>query len=149
MIILHSIWTRTLVNRQSYSQAYINRPFQTLSTTLGPHPLQRIAWIKGLPLLPELQKRAAQVPVTGPGLSTPFSHTNDVLTYASRWKHPCQSQQPFIVQNCSPRVRLPQASHAPTSDLVASDVEIAPRRYTAQPNAHLHGGAGVIYKQSK
>ena len=35
MIILHSIWTRTLVNRQAYSQAYINRPFQTLSTTLG------------------------------------------------------------------------------------------------------------------
>ena len=37
---------------------------------------------------------------------------------------------------------LLQASHAHTGDLVASVVE------TAQPNAHLQGGAGVIYKQS-
>ena len=36
-------WTRTLVNRQAYSQAYINRPFQTLSTTLGPTLLLRQA----------------------------------------------------------------------------------------------------------
>ena len=148
MIIRPSILTRSLVNRQAYSQAYINRPFQTLSTTLGPHPSQRTAWIKGLPLLPELQKRAAPVPGPGLGLSTPFSHANDILTYASRWKHPCQSQQPFIVQNYGPRVRLPQASHGHTGDLVASGVGIAPQRYTAQPNAHLHGGAGVIHKQS-
>ena len=148
MIIRPSILTRSLVNRQAYSQAYINRPFQTLSTTLGPYPSQRTAWIKGLPLLPELQKRAAPVPGPGPGLYTLFSHVNDAQTSASRWKHPCQSQQPFIVQNCGPRVKLPQASHAPTGDLVASGVGIALQRYTAQPNAHLHGGAGVIYKQS-
>ena len=37
------IWTRSLVNRQAYSQAYINRPFQTLSTTLGPTLLLRQA----------------------------------------------------------------------------------------------------------
>ena len=33
MIIRPFNLTRSLVNRQAYSQAYINRPFQTLSTT--------------------------------------------------------------------------------------------------------------------
>ena len=46
--------TRSLVNRQAYSQAYINQPFQTLSTTLGPHLLGRTAQKQDLPLLPEL-----------------------------------------------------------------------------------------------
>ena len=140
--------TRSLVNRQAYSQAYINRPFQTLSTTLGSHLLGRAAQKKDLPLLPELLGRAAQVPGPGQESSTPFSHVNAAQTSASRWKHPCQSQQPFIVQNHGLRVRLPQASHALTGDLVANGVGIALQRYTAQPNAHLHGGAGVIYKQS-
>ena len=67
-----------LVNLQAYAQAYINRPTQPLST-LGPHPSERTAWKQDLPLLPELQKRAAQVPGTGPGLSTPFNHASDVL----------------------------------------------------------------------
>ena len=79
MIILHSILTRTLVNWQAYSQAYINRPIQTLSTTLGPHPSERRAWKQGFPLLPGLQKRAAQVTGPGQGLFTPFSHASDVL----------------------------------------------------------------------
>ena len=96
----------------------------------------------------ELLGRAAQVPGPGQESSTPFSHVNAAQTSASRWKHPCQSQQPFIVQNHGLRVRLPQASHALTGDLVANGVGIALQRYTAQPNAHLHGGAGVIYKQS-
>ena len=39
------ILIRSLVNRQAYSQAYINRPFQTLSTTLGPTLLLRQAKI--------------------------------------------------------------------------------------------------------
>ena len=140
--------TRSLVNRQAYSQAYINRPFQTLSTTLGSHLLGRAAQKKDLPLLPELLGRAAQVPGPGQESSTPFSHVNAAQTSASQWKHPCQSQQPFIVQNHGLRVRLPQASYALTGDLVANGVGIALQRYTAQLNAHLHGGAGVIYKQS-
>ena len=140
--------TRSLVNRQAYSQAYINRPFQTLSTTLGSHLLGRAAQKKDLPLLPELLGSAAQVPGPGQESSTPFSHVNAAQTSVSRWKHPCQSQQPFIVQNHGLLVRLPQASHALTGDLVANGVGIALQRYTAQPNAHLHGGAGVIYKQS-
>ena len=45
-------------------------------------------------------------------------------------------------------MRLPQASHELTSDLVAKGEGTALQRYTAQPNAHLHGGAGVLYKQS-
>ena len=40
MIIRPSILTRSLVNRPAYSQAYINRPFQTLSTTTGPTLMQ-------------------------------------------------------------------------------------------------------------
>ena len=72
MIIRPFNLTRSLVNRQAYSQAYINRPFQTLSMTLGPHPSERTAWKQDLPLLPELQKRAAQVPGPGPGLSFPL-----------------------------------------------------------------------------
>ena len=43
MIIRPSNLTRSLVNQQAYSQAYINRPFQTLSTTLGSHLLGRAA----------------------------------------------------------------------------------------------------------
>ena len=148
MKICPSNLTRSLVNRQAYSQAYINRPFQTLSTTLGTHLLGRAAQKKDLPLLPELLGSAAQVPGPGQELSTPFSHVKAVQTSASRWKHPCQSQQPFIVKNHGLRVRLPQASHALTGDLVAKGAEIALQRFTAQPNAHLHGGAGVIYKQS-
>ena len=63
---------------------------------------------------------------------------------------PCQSQQPFYGQIfIHPRVRLPQAFHAPTSDLVARGDATAPQCYTAQPNAHLHGGIGVTYKHSK
>ena len=100
------------------------------------------------PLLPELLGRAAQVPGPGQELSTPFSHVKAVQTSASPWKHLCQSQQPFIVKNHGPRVRLPQAPHDLTGDLVAKGAEIALQRFTAQPNAHLHGGAGVIYKQS-
>ena len=45
-----------------------------------------------------------------------------------------------------PRVKLPQASHAPPDDTVVKGVEIAPQQSTAPPNAHLHGGTGVIYK---
>ena len=111
MIIHPSILTRSLVNRPAYSQAYINRPFQTLGTTLGSHLFGRAAQKKGLPLLPELLGRAAQVPGPGQELSTPFSHVNAAQTSASRWKHPCQSQQPFLVQNHGLRVRHPQASH--------------------------------------
>ena len=53
MIIRPSNLTRSLVNPQAYSQAYINRPFQTLSTTLGPTLLQRQARSQDLPYLPE------------------------------------------------------------------------------------------------
>ena len=148
MKIRPSNLTRSLVNLQAYSQAYINRPFQTLSTTLGPHLLGRAAQKKDLPLLPELLGHAAQVPGPGQELSTPFSHVKAIQTSASPWKPLCQSQQPFIVKNHGPRVRLPQAPHALTGDLVAKGAEIALQRFTAQPNAHLHGGAGVIYKQS-
>ena len=60
---------------------------------------------------------------------------------------PCQSQQPFVEQISSPRVRFPQTSHELQSDLVAKGEGIALQRYTTQPNAHLHGGASVLYKQ--
>ena len=46
-----------------------------------------------------------------------------------------------------PRVRFPQTSHDLHSVLHAKGVVSAHLRSTAQPNAHLHGGAGV-YKQS-
>ena len=68
-----------MVNRQAYSQAYINRPFQTLSTTLGPHLLGRTARKQDLPLLPELQGRTARVPGPGQESSSPFHHANDIL----------------------------------------------------------------------
>ena len=78
----------------------------------------------------------------------PFSHAVNDLTSVSRSKPPCQSQQPFDAQNFSSlRVRLPQAFHAPPDDSVVSGAVIAPQRFTAQPNAHLHGGTGVNYKQ--
>ena len=51
MRIRRSNLTQTLVNSQAYAQAYINRSTQPLSTTLGPHPSKRAAWIQGLPLL--------------------------------------------------------------------------------------------------
>ena len=59
MIIRPFNLASSLVNRQAQFQAYINQPFQTLSTTLGPHLSGRTAWKQDLPLLPELQKRAA------------------------------------------------------------------------------------------
>ena len=60
-------------------------------------------------------------------------------------KPPCQSQQPFYAQiHVNLRVRLPQTLHAPPDDLVVSSAVIALQRYTALPNAHLHGGTGVI-----
>ena len=54
MKIRPSNLARSLVNRQAYPQPYINRPFQTLSTTLGSHLFGRTAQKKDLPLLPEL-----------------------------------------------------------------------------------------------
>ena len=77
MIIRRSKLTGSLVN----SQAYINRPIQTLSTTLGPSLLRRTARIKDLPHLPGLLHRAARIPGPGQGLSTPFSHAAAVLTF--------------------------------------------------------------------
>ena len=44
--------TWSLVNSQAYAQAYINRPIQPLSTTLGPSLLRRTARKKDLPHLP-------------------------------------------------------------------------------------------------
>ena len=49
MIIRLSNLDRSLVNPQAYGQAYINRPFQTLSTTLGSHLSGRAARKKNLP----------------------------------------------------------------------------------------------------
>ena len=88
--------------------------------------------------------------------SNPFSRAADVLTYASRWKPPCPSQQPFYAlifvsqRVLRSHVRLPQAFHAPTGNLVANGDATALQRYSAQPNAHLHGGMGVTkYKLIK
>ena len=72
MKIRPSNLTRSLVNLRAYSQAYINWPFQTLSTTLGPHLLGRAAQKKDLPLLPELLGRAAQVPGPRTGIVYPL-----------------------------------------------------------------------------
>ena len=150
MKIRPSNLTRSLVNSQAYSQAYINRPFQTLSTTLGPTLLQRQARSQDLPHLPETLQRAAQATGAGLGLFTPFNHAVNDLTSTSRWKPLCPSQQPFYVQTFSSslRVRLPQASRAPPDDTVVKGVVIALQRFTAPPNAHLHGGTGVRYKQT-
>ena len=82
------------------------------------------------------------------GIIYPFSHAVDVLTSVSTWKPPCQSQQPFYAQTYSSLcVRLPQAFHAPPDDLVVNGDAIALQRFIALPNAHLHGGTGVRYKQ--
>ena len=104
---------------------------------------------KDLPHLPGLLRRAARIPGPGQGY-TPFSHAVASQTSVSRWKPPCPSQQPFYDLTCvSHRVRLPQVLHAPTSDSVAKGDANALQRYTAQPNAHLHGGIGVtLYTQS-
>ena len=67
MIIRRSKLTWSLVNSQAYTQAYINRPIQTLSMTLGPSLLRRIAQIKDLPHLPGLLRRAARIPGPGQG----------------------------------------------------------------------------------
>ena len=150
MKIRPSNLTRSLVNLQAYSQAYINRPFQTLSTTFGPTLLQRQARSQDLPHLPETLQRAAQATGAGLGLFTPFSHAVNAPTSVLRWKPLCPSQQPFYAQTFSSslRVRLPQASHAPPDDIVVNGVVIALQRFTAPPNAHLHGGTGVRYKQT-
>ena len=148
MIIRPSNLTRSLVNRQAYSQAYINRPFQTLSTTLGSHLLGRAAQKKDLPLLPELLGHAAQVPGPGQESFTPFSHARNVQIPTSTSKLlPCLNLLPFNETTPCPRVRFPQTSHDLHSVLHAKGVVSAHQRYTAQPNAHLHGGAGVLYKQ--
>ena len=47
-----------------------------------------------------------------------------------------------------PRVRFPQASHELQSFLDAKGTVNALQHCTAQPNAHLHRGAGVFYKQT-
>ena len=47
-----------------------------------------------------------------------------------------------------PRVRFPQTSHDLHSVLHAKGAVNALQRCTAQPNAHLHGGTGVSYKQN-
>ena len=60
---------------------------------------------------------------------------------------PARASSPSYVLNyVSLRVRLPQAFHALTSDLVAKGGASVPQRFTAQPNAHLHGGIGMMYK---
>ena len=41
------------------------------------------------------------------------------------------------------RRKLPRTFHAPSGDLVARGDETALQQYSAQPNAHLHGGIGV------
>ena len=130
-----------------------NSPFQ-IDLESGEFPglrpgLRRTARKKDLPHLPGLLRRAARIPGPGQGLSTPFSHAVASQTSVSRWKPPCPSQQPFYdLIFVSHRVRLPQALHAPTSDSVAKGDANAVQRYTAQTNAHLHGGIGVTqYKQ--
>ena len=99
------------MNPQAYAQAYINRLFQTLSTTLGPHLSGRAARKKNLPLLPELLGRTAQGPGQGQELSTPCNHANDVQIPASIWKLlPCQYLLPCNETPPCPRVRFPQTS---------------------------------------
>ena len=136
------------MNPQAYAQAYINRLFQTLSTTLGSHLLGRAAQKKNLPLLPELLGRAAQGPGQGQESSTPCNHANDVQILTSTWKLlPYQNLLPCNETTPCPRVRFPQTSLGLHSVLHAKGAVNALLRYTAQPNAHLHGGAGVSYKQ--
>ena len=148
MKICPSNLVRSLVNRQAYSQAYINRPFQTLSTTLGSHLLGRTAQKKDLPLLPELPGRTARVPGPGQESSSPFNHVNAVQTPTSTSKLlPCLSLLPCNETTPCPRVRFPQTSLDLHSVLHAKGDANALQRYIAQPNAHLHGGAGVLYKQ--
>ena len=45
-----------------------------------------------------------------------------------------------------PTREAPTSLSRPPDDTVVNGVEIAPQRSTAPPNAHLHGGTGVIYK---
>ena len=134
--------TWSLVNSQAYAQAYINRPIQPLSTTLGL-----------LSCGVQLGKRTSLTYQDSCGEQLGFQDQDrDSLPPSAtqppaRRLHPCRSQQPFYVLNyVSLRVRLPQAFHAPTRDLVAKGGASVPQRFTAQPNAHLHGGIGVIYK---
>ena len=67
MKIRRSKLTWSLVNSQAYTQAYINRPIQPFSTTLGPSLLRRTARKKDLPHLPGLLRRAARIPGPGQG----------------------------------------------------------------------------------
>ena len=67
MKIRRSKLTWSLVNSEAYPQAYINRPIQPLSTTLGPSLLRRTAQKKDLPHLPGLLRRAARIPGPGQG----------------------------------------------------------------------------------
>ena len=114
------------MNPQAYAQAYINRLFQTLSTTLGPHLSGRAARKKNLPLLPEL--------------STPCNHANDVQIPALTWKLlPCQNLLPCNETTPCPRVRFPQTSLDLHSVLHAKGAVNALQRYSAQPNAHSTG----------
>ena len=67
----------------------------------------------------------------------------------SRYKPPCQSQQPFYALTyLNLRVlrslrKLLQTFNELTGDLVANVDETAQQRYSDQPIAHLHGGIGV------
>ena len=62
---------------------------------------------------------------------------------------PCQSQPPFYALTyVNQRVthshrKLSRTFHTPSGDLVERGDETALQQYSAQPNAHLHGGIGV------
>ena len=76
------------------------------------------------------------------GASSSDSRTRTGIVYPLQPR----SRQPDVLNYVSLRVRLPQAFHAPTSDLVAKGGASILQRFIAQPNAHLHGGIGVMYK---
>ena len=82
------------------------------------------------------------------GIVFPFNHVNAVQTPTSTSKLlPCLSLLPCNETTPCPHVRFPQTSLDLHSVLHAKGVVNALQRYTTQPNAHLHGGAGVLYKQ--
>ena len=141
-------------------QAYINRPFQTSSRTYTPEPSERTAKAQDPPHLPEPSERIAQdqapplLPTCCPGqeLCIHCSRVGDAQIHTSLSTLPFLSQPPFSVQIShflealsSPRSLL-QPADVLLGSLPGSADETAQPRYSGQPNAHLHGGIGVIEK---
>ena len=132
------------MNLQAYAQAYINRLFQTLSTTLGSHLLGRAAQKKNLPLLPELLGRTAQGPAKDrnrlPPATTPRRPDTCINVEAAALPEPAALQR----DDPPPSREVPTDLTRPAQRLARKGAVNALQRYTAQPTLTSTGRWCII-----